>query len=950
MTAVRQLDDDIGTVRAGICAVFANRVAVDAAAAFAASACGAMEGRLLGNGLCLGDVSCFGNLIGMCFTDDDLGKLRCVGNAFNDGRRAAGRVACGIDAGNVRLECGTALGVNFNAVGLQALGIDLFADGGDDQIAGDLHGLAGSDGTAAAGSIGLAQLHDVQQQLAVGLLHRSGQLDKVDAFVNGQLQLMLVSGHVLLRTAVDDGGTGAHALCNAGSVHRGVASADNDDIAAQTRLDLALHFLHPADDACDIAFNAQLASLPSADCEQDVGITHALELVNGGGRSAQLDFDAVLHHQSDVLVDGFVRDTECGDDVTRHAAQLVLTLKDRGRDTGAAQEVSGCNTGRAAADDGDFLASDGSGLADGGHQRVVALLGGFQLRVTDLDRFFIEIPGALVLAAMCADGAGDERQRVLFRDELQGRTIQALAAQLDVFGDVLLDGAAALTGSRETVDQGNLLVGLALRHRLDGLGVMPVGVAGGAQIRDGSSVGAGKCLEGHAFDLFAHLDEAVVSAGLQDGGRHGDGPNACCEDLVAVESVSAAGEGDPHLALKLTGNAVAHLDGQREQGTAGHVHFVVGQLAAGGVDREGVGELQAKFQTLAVCQCLQTLEHRDSVGPLQVFVEVMIVEDDVVIAHGVQNGAGGLVTQDGGVALNKGVQALFLDQVRSDALDLLGRTAVQGGDGDGTGDVRADRSDVILLFREHLGQDGKTFLKLLGIGGVLHVVDVAVDLRALDAFVIVANGHVKDEAVRIAEAEFLADELQSAPSLDVFVLRLGDRQLRGPFLVVAFVLRPDAGTRNTCGQLFAIHLLTGLELEEASACHVSGDDVLRQLAVGACCRAERGLDLFAEDGQRFATGIVSFMDAEDLALGGVFGGDPVHQFVEGDRVHSFRHLNSSWCCVAFAFASRAGDGGQSAAGCAPVFLFSPMLLCRRAATRTLPPGSRIVLQQLQRQN
>ena len=71
-------------------------------------------------------------------------------------------------------------------------------------------------------------------------------------------------------------------------------------------------------------------------------------------------------------------------------------------------------------------------------------------------------------------------------------------------------------------------------------------------------------------------------------------------------------------------------------------------------------------------------------------------------------------------------------------------------------------------------EDGKTFLKLLGIGGVLHIVDVAVDLRALDAFVIVADGHVKDETVRIAEAEFLADELQCAPSLDVLVLRLGD--------------------------------------------------------------------------------------------------------------------------------------------------------------------------------
>ena len=128
--------------------------------------------------------------------------------------------------------------------------------------------LAGGDGAAAAGSIGLAQLHDVpaaacRRPASTG----AASSTKLTPSSMASLQLMLVSGHVLLRTAVDDGGgRGAHALCNAGSVHRGVASADNDDMTPLRHgLTLRLHFLHPADDACDIAFDAQLASLPSAD-------------------------------------------------------------------------------------------------------------------------------------------------------------------------------------------------------------------------------------------------------------------------------------------------------------------------------------------------------------------------------------------------------------------------------------------------------------------------------------------------------------------------------------------------------------------------------------------------------------------------------------------------------------------------------------------------------------
>ena len=51
---------------------------------------------------------------------------------------------------------------------------------------------------------------------------------------------------------------------------------------------------------------------------------------------------------------------------------------------------------------------------------------------------------------------------ILLGDKLQGRAVQLLAAQLHILGNVLLDGAAALTGGSEAVDTGHILLALAL--------------------------------------------------------------------------------------------------------------------------------------------------------------------------------------------------------------------------------------------------------------------------------------------------------------------------------------------------------------------------------------------------------------------------------------------------------------------------------------------------------
>ena len=510
-----------------------------------------------------------------------------------------------------------------------------------------------------------------------------------------------------------------------------------------------------------------------------------------------------------------------------------------------------------------------------------------------MDGLLVEVAAALVLAAVGADGAGQEGQGILLGDKLQRRAVQALVHQLQILGNVLCDGAAALTGCAEAIDPGHVLLALAAGQGLDGLHVVHVGVAGGGHFADGLGIGTAEGLIGHVLHLFHHLQQAVVSAGLQDGGGHGDGPDTCGKQLVAVEVLGAAGEGDAHLALELAENAMAHLDGQGEQGAAGHVHLVVGQLAAGGVDGEGVGQLQAELQTLTVGQRLQTLEHGNGVGPLEILVEVVLVEHDVVIAHAVQRAACSLVAQNGGVALYEGVQMLLGDEVAGNALNLVRRAAVEGGNGDAAANAGVNGVDVGALLGEQLLQNGLALAEDGGVVGVLHALDIGVDLVALDAFQIVAHGHVEYEAVGIAQTVHLAEHLQGAPGLDVLVHCLGNGQLGGPLLVVALVIGQNAGTGHTGGQIGAVHLLNGLDLEEPGAGHVGGDDVLGQLAVGACGGAEGSFNALAENGQGFAGGVVSLAHTKNFAAVGVFRDHPVHQRLERDGIHFFRHGMSS---------------------------------------------------------
>ena len=135
----------------------------------------------------------------------------------------------------------------------------------------------------------------------------------------------------------------------------------------------------------------------------------------------------------------------------------MALLENSDRDTGPAQEVGRGDAGGAAADDGGLPAvGDRLRLFQGGHQVVIALLRRDEFGGPDLDGIVVVVPGALGLAVVGADGAGGEGEGVLLRDEDQRLGVLFLAAQLDILGNILPDGAAALAGSGIAVHQGHL--------------------------------------------------------------------------------------------------------------------------------------------------------------------------------------------------------------------------------------------------------------------------------------------------------------------------------------------------------------------------------------------------------------------------------------------------------------------------------------------------------------
>ncbi len=649
---------------------------------------------------------------------------------------------------------------------------------------------------------------------------------------------------------------------------------------------------------------ADVAGRPGAAGDDDVGVALSLELGHGAHLDARLGLGAVREAELDVAVDILVGDAERRDDVARDAAEGLAALEDGHVGAGAREEERAGQAGRAAADDGDLAGLGARDLLragavlDAGEKRVDAAARRRELARADGRALgLVERAHALGAAGVRAEIAGNEGQGVSLRDDGEGVVQATLVDGGQVGGDVLLDGAAVAAGRGEAAGEGQRPVELVRRERLHGLLVL--GRGGDGLIERGDGLDVHVLLARGALEQARDLAEALVAAGLENRGGHGDGPDARAVNVADVLGVGAAGVADAQLAVELLGDAMREMDGQREERAAAHVHLLARQLLARDVDREGVRELDAEGEAALGGEGDEAAEHRHGVDPLQVLAEVLVVEGDVVEAEGIEATAGVVVAEQGRVALDVGVQALLANEIGRDALDLVGRAAMEGGLRHGRRDMRAHgvneglvnvgkSTEVLAGPRVALRPDGRA-------ARVLHVLDVGVDLGALDALEVVADAHVEDEAVGVAQPELAGDELAGPPGLDVLVLRLGHGQLGRPLAVVALVLGNDAGLGHALRELLAVHDLDGLELEEARAGHVGGNDVLRELAVRAGGRAEGRLDLLGEDGLGAALVAVGLADAEDRALLGVLGQDPVHKLGKRNGPHDVAHKRFLSC-------------------------------------------------------
>ncbi len=268
-----------------------------------------------------------------------------------------------------------------------------------------------------------------------------------------------------------------------------------------------------------------------------------------------------------------------------------------------------------------------------------------------------------------------------------------------------------------------------------------------------------------------------------------------------------------------------------------------------------------------------------------------IVEHEIIVAHLVHGFPCKLIPKQRWIALNKGVESLFRDQIARDALNLLRRAAVQRRKRNGGADARRDRVDVLGIYlvetREVFLRPSLAFLPDRGGGGILEPFDEPVDLFARDSLKVVADAHVEHESVRTTKIEFPADQLERKPGFHILVKRLRNAQLRGPLDVVALVLGEDAGLAD--GQVLSIERLHRFQFEESASGIVSGYQVLCKLRMRAGGGAERRFQMLRKELQRVVLRCdIGTANTKYAALLALFQ-NPVHQIGKRNWRHTVGH-------------------------------------------------------------
>ena len=227
-------------------------------------------------------------------------------------------------------------------------------------------------------------------------------------------------------------------------------------------------------------------------------------------------------------------------------------------------------------------------------------------------------------------------------------------------------------------------------------------------------------------------------------------------------------------------------------------------------------------------------------------IERLFTQPNVIKAASVEDLAHPRVAQQGRVQFDEGVEPLLFQHVAADGLDLVGRAAVHGGEGDAVHQLYRNALHQLLQASTPrpqsqlgdkllVGHEVSHHLLVLGkfrIAACIHqAVDELLHRRLFDAVEVVPHAHVEDEGLGLpveARVKHLFQQVEGKPGLQILVECLGQSELGRPLGVEALVFGIDAGLF----QFETVQDLHRLELDKAPAGQPGGDDVLGQLGMG----------------------------------------------------------------------------------------------------------------------
>lgn len=172
---------------------------------------------------------------------------------------------------------------------------------------------------------------------------------------------MWIGGHLSAIAAIPHLDFGrALTECRHGNVNRGIATTDNDDMRADLWIFSVAHGrqeIHAADnEILFVAFNTQRLGILHAGCQQGRIESFFLEFLCILDGMVHVDFDAEIFDDVDFCIQFGFRQTIIWNAVAHDATRLGTFIEDFDVMTFLCQIVGGGQTGRTAADDGDFLA------------------------------------------------------------------------------------------------------------------------------------------------------------------------------------------------------------------------------------------------------------------------------------------------------------------------------------------------------------------------------------------------------------------------------------------------------------------------------------------------------------------------------------------------------------------------------------------------------------------